>query len=66
MSGKEIPGGADARYSGNSWFPDIPRILPHEKVFWNFGGLLRGYAELMSLPPQVFPIQIGSELFRLR
>ncbi|TGZ79842.1 hypothetical protein EX30DRAFT_396674 [Ascodesmis nigricans] len=29
---------------GNHWFPDIPKILPHEMVF---------------------PIQIGSELFRL-
>ncbi|KAA8911722.1 hypothetical protein FN846DRAFT_897595 [Sphaerosporella brunnea] len=42
---KEVPSGIDPRVSRNSWFPDIPRILPHEKVF---------------------PIQIGSELFRLR
>ncbi|KAI5814005.1 hypothetical protein BZA77DRAFT_250771 [Pyronema omphalodes] len=34
----------EPRPSGNTWFPDIPRILPHEKVY---------------------PIQIGSELFRL-
>jgi hypothetical protein len=38
MSSKEVSGESYARYSGGSWFPDIPRILPHEKVFWNFGG----------------------------
>jgi len=23
----------EPRISGNSWFPDIPRILPHEKAW---------------------------------
>lgn len=42
MSGSSAKdaGGTDSRMTGNSWFPDIPRILPHEKVGLrqNFGG----------------------------
>lgn len=37
--------GASNTLAGQASFPDIPRILPHERVF---------------------PIQIGSELFKLR
>lgn len=51
-------------FASNAYFPDIPRILPHEKVG-------RAPSAAPSDRPadkaaQVYPIQIGCELFRLR
>ena len=55
---------SNERIAGNAWFPDIPRILPHEKV--HISSRAWECDQTLTCALQVFPIQIGSELFRLR
>lgn len=31
-AGGSVADMSESRVAGNAWFPDIPRILPHEKV----------------------------------
>ena len=67
---RHIPGSSSGNHENDpamvgSFYPGIPRILPHERVcpVWS---LAMSWETVSDLWAQVFPIQIGSELFRLR
>jgi hypothetical protein len=65
----EQQGGSRRTLRSIFWRLMVSRYSAHfatREGILEFWWWLRSYAELMALPPQVFPIQIGSELFRLR